>query len=319
MSVGVEASNRARLRRVGQRLGLIVVGLVFGVAVLEATLQIGALLVGFSGASSPAAWVTGKRRVLCVGDSNTYGLYLADRAQAYPQQLERLWNAVPTRTPIEVLNLGYPGTNSSRLVRDLPRMLRILRPDVVIVMVGSNDFWTAPVHSDPSSGMAEQIVQLVERYSRVYQLIHMLGRAFDHRTLEVSYPVQIDGGSAGTARFGDVEFALGWTPGPRRGAEAYPELETNLRALAAIVRAAGSEPIFVTYGSGMWNYGDANRAIRSASAASAVRLVDAAVPIASVCPREPCPDYLFADHHPTGRGYEVIAGAIVRSLDEERQ
>src|SRR3954447_9225811 len=84
--------------------------------------------------------------ILCVGDSNTYGLYLRDRDQeAYPSQLERSWNADPNRTPIEVLNLGYPGVNSSRLIRDLSRMLDVLSPEVVMIMIGSNDYWTASV------------------------------------------------------------------------------------------------------------------------------------------------------------------------------
>lgn len=303
-------------RRIGQRLALALLGAVLGVGALEAALQIGALVLWASGRGTPAAWVSGRRRVLCLGDSNTYGLYLADRADAYPQQLERLWNADPERTPIEVLNLGYPGTNSSKLIHDLPNLLATFRPDVVLMMVGSNDFWTARVPAGPAPDLAHRVVQLVERYSRVYQLTHMLGRAFDNRRLEVDYPVKVNGGAAGTARFGDVEIPLGWTPGRQRGAETYVELEANLRTLADIVRSHGAEPVFVTYASEAWNYGDANRAMRKAAAAAGLRLIDVAVPFAATCPTEPCPDWLFKDHHPTGRGYGIIAGELVRGLGD---
>ena len=59
--------------------------------------------------------------MLCIGDSNTYGLWL-ERSQAYPQQLETLWNERNESPKLEVLNLGFPGTNSSRIVRDLRRV-----------------------------------------------------------------------------------------------------------------------------------------------------------------------------------------------------
>lgn len=296
-----------------RRIALIALGVALGIAVLEVALQLGALALWATGRSMPVSWVGGRRRVLCLGDSNTYGLYLADRADAYPQQLERLWNAAPERSPIEVLNLGYPGTNSSQLTHDLPRMLETMRPDMVIIMVGANDYLTVPVPAGDEAGMGASATQLVERYSRVYQLIYMLRRAFDHRQLEVQ-PGAGHGGSAGTARFGDVEFSLGGQRGRPRGAETYVELEMNLRKLADIARSYGAEPVFLTYASAMWNYGDASRALRKAAAASGVRLIDAALAIAAMCPAEPCPDLLYHDHHPTAGGYRLMAEEVVGEL-----
>lgn len=309
------SSAQTAARRIGQRVALAALGALLGLCVLEVALQIGALVLWATGRPAPSAWLTGRRRVLCLGDSNTYGLYLADRADAYPQQLERLWNASAARTPIEVLNLGYPGTNSSKLIHDLPRLLETFRPDVVLMMVGSNDFWTAPVPAAEAPTVPRRVVQLIERYSRVYQLSHMLGRAFDHRQLAIDYPVRVDGGASGTARYGDVEIGLGWRPGRTRGAETYVELEHNVQRLADIVQNYGAEPIFLTYASQAWNYGDASRAMRKAAAAGGLRLIDVAEPFAAQCPTEPCPEWLYKDHHPTARGYGIIAGELVRGLD----
>jgi lysophospholipase L1-like esterase len=310
--------DRAKACTAVRRLALITLGVGLAIAVLEIGLQLGALALRATGRQTPVSWLGGRRRVLCLGDSNTYGLRLANRADAYPQQLERLWNAAAEHTAIEVLNLGYPGTNSSKLIHDLPRMLETLRPDVVIIMVGANDFWTAPVPPADAAGVSARAFELVERYSRVYQLIYMLRRAFDHRQLEVNYPAGVNGGEAGTARFGDVEFSLGWRrlAQLRAGAETYVQLRTNLLTLAGIVRSFGAEPLFLTYASAMWNYGDASHALRSAAADSGVRVIDAAVPIAAVCPAEPCPDWLYADHHPTAAGYRVMAEEVVRALAE---
>lgn len=314
-SGGTSRPAMPRARAAGRRLALVVLGVGLAIVVLEVALQLGALALWTTGRPTPLSWLGGRRRVLCLGDSNTYGLRLANRGDAYPQQVERLWNAVPERAPIEVLNLGYPGTNSSKLIHDLPRMLETLRPDIVIIMVGANDYWTAPVPAADGAGFDTRAIQWVERNSRVYQLLYMLHRAFDHRQLEVQYPVLINGGSAGTARFGDVEFSLGWKPLKScSGAETYVELETNLRTLADLVRSSGAEPVFLTYASAMWNYGDAARALRNAAAASGVRLIDAAVPIAAVCPAEPCPDWLYPDHHPTAGGYRLMAEEVVRAL-----
>ena len=302
----------ARPSLLARRLALIPLGVVLALGALEAGLQIGALALQLSGQHLPATWLTGRRRILCVGDSNTYGLYLGNRAQAYPQQFARLWNAGGA-PGIEVLNLGYPGTNSSRLRHDMPRMLETFRPDVVIVMVGSNDYWTAPVAADEPADLPGRFVQFFTRHSRVYQLGYMLRRALDGRRLEVIYPVKEHGGSAGVARYGGAEFAMGWSEDHgQRDNEA--ELEADLRGLADLVRAFGAEPVFMTYPSRMSNYGGASRAIRAAAADSATRLVDLAAVFESVCPTEPCPNWLYPDHHPTAAGYAVIAQTLVREL-----
>lgn len=299
-----------------RRLLLVALGVVFAIILLELGLQVGALALRAVGAPSATSWLGANHRVLCVGDSNTYGLYLRDRGQAYPRQLERLWNGNAARTPIEVLNLGYPGTNSSKLVRDLPAMLRTLGPEVVLVKVGSNDFWTVPVPIEEGHRLGDTVAGYLKQYSRVAQLVHMLGRSFDQRQLEVDYPVHQGGGSEGTARFGDTEFPLGWEEAERpRGADAYRDLERNLVRIAEIVRAHGATPVFVTYGSGMWNYGDASRAIRRVATDEGVALVDPAPEIASVCPEEPCPRWLYRDHHPTAAGYELIAKDVVPVLE----
>jgi hypothetical protein len=113
----------SRLGSLAGHLFLVLFGLVLGLLLFELGLQAAAVWMRRDG-QSPVAWVTGRRRVLCLGDSNTYGLSLGDRTDAWPQQLEKLWNAVTPSRPAEVLNPGYPGTNSSRPRRDLPAILR---------------------------------------------------------------------------------------------------------------------------------------------------------------------------------------------------
>ena len=302
-------------RSVLGRLGLLALGVLLGLIVLEAGLQAGAVWMRLGGQTLPSSWVSGNRRVLCLGDSNTYGLYLEDRAKAYPQQLELLWNTVMPTNRIEVLNLGYPGTNSSRLRRDLPHMLEVLRPDVVVVLVGANDCWTAPVPIGEPQGLVTRLGRFVQRHSRLYQLAYMLGRASSANGVEIRNERADKNGGSGTIRFGAAEFSMGFEKGPYR-ADFGADLERNLAAIVELTQGVGAQLVLLTYPSEEWNYGDANRHIRVAAERTGTPLVDTAPVLKPACPREPCPAYLYRDHHPTAQGYGLMALALMRRLLE---
>jgi lysophospholipase L1-like esterase len=77
------------------------------------------------------------KRVICVGDSLTYG-WLVPLKDTYHKQLERLLNA--ENRDVEVLGMGVVGYNAVQeyhLVRD--KVLR-LNPDLVLLQIGPNDF-----------------------------------------------------------------------------------------------------------------------------------------------------------------------------------
>src|SRR6187549_2761818 len=109
-----ERPSRARWRRFAERLGLVCLGLVFALVALEGLLQIGAAYVRETAYDRSSEWVGPARRILCLGDSNTYGT-MVRRPHAYPEVLKKLWNGQAGRTEVDVLNLGIPGMNSSKL------------------------------------------------------------------------------------------------------------------------------------------------------------------------------------------------------------
>lgn len=122
-------------------------GLVLAILVVEGLLQLGAAGARVFGlrAPVPSAAAEGAFRILCVGDSNTYGAGV--RAEdAYPARLEtRLRELVPG-VGFQVLNLGVPGTNSAQVRESLPDYVDRYAPDLLVVLVGVNDYWNA---SDP--------------------------------------------------------------------------------------------------------------------------------------------------------------------------
>jgi hypothetical protein len=159
------------------RVALVLFGTLAGLLLLEGILQISALINRAMQPRIPRTWLSGGQRVLSLGDSNTFGLLLEKPAeQAYPRQFQDQWNARAGATPIEVLNLGVPGMNSSKLRRILPQLLRTMRPDVVTIMVGRERLLDFAGPTDEESERAEHLIDTVWHYSRVFRLAYMLKR-----------------------------------------------------------------------------------------------------------------------------------------------
>lgn len=79
-------------------------------------------------------------RILCFGDSFTYGLG-AGFENSYPVQLEEILNRKAGSKKFKVFNLGVPGYNSSEVTIKLIKAIKDIKPDVAIVLIGENDLW----------------------------------------------------------------------------------------------------------------------------------------------------------------------------------
>ncbi len=87
-----------------------------------------------------------RRRILCYGDSNTYGYdprsYLGGR---YPQSVR--WTALLNTSGREIFNAGENGRCIPRLDGEIEAAARILRrsgAEALVVMLGSNDLLQRP-------------------------------------------------------------------------------------------------------------------------------------------------------------------------------
>jgi lysophospholipase L1-like esterase len=295
MRVGSSESDRswsARIRMVVERLGLATFGVVVALVGLEAALQIGAVAARSSDVraadGAPAAL-----RIVSLGDSNTYGIWVL-KEHSYPLMVHELWNAAPAAPRIEVVNLGYPGNNSSHLRSRFGDVLRLYRPNVVTIMVGVNDFWT----------VAEAAPESVETCAE-----HATGPArWAYREWLWS-----------RSRVYRLLFIAGWWPGKQPARGGVPDwaagLRDNLRAMIECAREVGVEPVLLTYPAHVRSYDAANRNIRAAAAANGVRLVDLAAPFAERCPDDVCP-LLLSDQHPSREGHAFAAAAILPTVAE---
>lgn len=78
-------------------------------------------------------------RILCVGDSSTFGLSV-DQAQTYPAQLQSILNARNNGgRNYRVINGGCAGFTSFQALRFMERWVPRLKPNLIVYSIGYND------------------------------------------------------------------------------------------------------------------------------------------------------------------------------------
>lgn len=298
-----------------QRSLLLLLGLFLSVVLSEGLLQLGALVLRFSGRTAAEQDTGGAElRVLALGDSNTYGLYL-EPDQAYPVVMGRMWQSKWGEGSLDVVNAGVPGANSSKLRDELERLIRTFRPNVVTVMVGVNDLWTESVQTD----LHRTATPPFWKRFRLYTLFRLLtSETTEPRfALEFSNPENLRRGR-GTVRYGEEEFSLGWTRAVPAGIADWPTtLMQNLREMNVQARAAGVHLVLITYASEKQFYGQANRVIRHAARQHNLSLLDVRPSFQRACPAGDCKSLYFKSLHPTEKGHILIARALRRYLERQ--
>lgn len=200
---------------------------------LEIGLRVASAALRHLGSRSDEAPLDGGRRVLCVGDSHTYGSAVP-REGAYPAQLQAYLNRVDPEGRYTVINRGAPGMNSAQAAHLLPWLLRRDDPDIVVLWAGINDAWN---RDDPEGGEAG--LERFVGWSRLYRLVVVL----------VAEPV-VSVDADDQEHFKD---SLRWrsyqwrNAGRRTGAELLETVVRNLERMATTLEAAGRPWIPVTY------------------------------------------------------------------------
>ncbi len=109
-------------------------------------------------------------RILCIGDSNTYGYdprsYIGDRYPAEVRWTDRLTESGAINTgksdALEVINAGINGMTVLRGCSVFPGRVRRTEPDLVIVMLGTNDLLVGTEADDIAERMDGLLAAITE-------------------------------------------------------------------------------------------------------------------------------------------------------------
>lgn len=139
-------------------------------------------------------------RILCYGDSNTYGYdprsYLGGR---YPETVR--WTALLKKQGWSVMDEGQNGRSIPRHTQEIEALARMLRqrgPDIATVMLGSNDLL-----QDPNISAAE-CSERMERFLKA-----LLEQNLPCRLLLIAPPPMVPGAWVGSQKMMETSQCLG--------------------------------------------------------------------------------------------------------------
>ena len=261
------------------RLLSLLLGTCMGLLLMEGTLRALAWLpIGLESrlvAAQPKP--DGEFRIICVGDSNTYGAGVR-RDEAYPARLKAILNHGSSRDSIEVINLGVPGTNSAQLANRLAEYVDVYEPDLVIVLIGVNDFWNPAEMEFRADRSWSQLLHAGLMRSRLYRLVFLtlVGLGEQREALpedDVLLTTQTLGQARGEnspeavheIRHGDRAFRFeNRRIDPVLAVDTHRTvLASNLKRIQRTLDAAAVPLVLPSYASGLSRYGVANAAIEA--------------------------------------------------------
>ncbi len=119
------------------KIGLITLGIFFTLVILEAGLRTaGAAYLFVQQLHNRGSGEGGEFRILCLGESTT----ALGGVNSYPSQMESILNQSLKGKKIKVINRGQVSKNSEDIYRHLQNDLARYKPDLVVTMIGVNDF-----------------------------------------------------------------------------------------------------------------------------------------------------------------------------------
>jgi hypothetical protein len=300
-----------------EHLALVAGGVLVGLVLLEVGFRVLAVVAPQALSRSRPVATDGGVRLMCVGDSHTYGAMVAPEL-AYPEQLERQLRA--HGIPAIVYNLGLPGQSTRQVLERLPHQLAVYRPDVVLVWAGVNNFWNLKGRENDPDGPRHRF-GLNEL--RLYRFLNLLraGRAteeaFEQRRLDAQF---VEGDIVDVHRWriagpgGEELIDMPIVRGNLDPAAVEAVTRDDLVGIARLVRAQNARVAFFAYPfSFTENTRAVNRAIVAVAASEAVPVIDTG-PVAARLQRSRRADVAFKDMHPKPTLYRVIAGEAARRL-----
>ena len=196
---------------------------------------------GFRDAELPTGKDSATLRIVCLGDSWTFGANV-DETYSYPRQLERvLRRRVPHRR-FEVYNLGVMGYSSFQGRQLLARRALALSPDVVVIGFGMNDssvhgYHDADVAGDPTAPSVSRRGLSAIGQAETLRLLHYVALRVRWTPTPLSRRLMTGAKAERAKTRAAYEALAAWTRVP------LDDYQRNLSAMVRLVRDHGGAAI----------------------------------------------------------------------------
>ena len=203
---------------------------------------------GFRTADFEDERADGSFRVVCIGDSWTFGANV-DQSDAFPQRLAALLSAARPGANVEVLNLGVMGYSSRQGLELLRRRLAGLEADVVVIGFAMNDSVVAGWHDRDSVGVEGPDPRGLLQRSEMLRLARYLWQRARYEPWTIGDYLARVSAAAGS----EDELWTGRQAVEQADVEALERLarvspsehEAHLREMLRLVRGRGAEAVLL--------------------------------------------------------------------------
>jgi len=239
-------------------------------------------------------------RIVCLGDSCTYGAGISNDAETYVKRLEKMLNSHNNSSiRYEVINAGVPGYGSFQALMNLQKRVIYWNPDLITVYIGNNNDYE------------------VNRYFDLEPLINLPIFLKINNFLERSYLFQLLKSSLLKLKLFLMKIIFNDFPAKYRRS-AYQVTEEHFLKMAQIARESNFKIIFLNYPylSGnriLVEQAETNQSIERAAKEAKVPLVD----IFKALKSQGGERLFFDTVHPNIVGHKVIAETIFKTILDE--
>jgi|Deesub1362A_J573_1020465.scaffolds.fasta_scaffold11233_2 lysophospholipase L1-like esterase len=293
-----------------QKLLLVTLGLLIVLLIVEGAFRIGGI-IAYKGIEGQPGH-EGAFKILCVGDSSTFGLGATSRSKfSYPAQLQRILEERYPAKKVQVINLGIPGINSTQLANRFEGYILKYNPDVVIVQIGANDWWNLEeshidrfYNTDPLRRLILSIELLLNNL-RVYQFLKLSSQSIRLNRMKVP-----DFPGDESKRIYKTFFA-----DPVKTEALFNIMEENIRKMRDIAHMYDVKSIFVEYH--VDNGGPPHTYLHQIYSEFKVPVVENNDIIFAKAERWGIKVFSEDNWHPNDTGYLLIARSIYNKLVDE--
>jgi lysophospholipase L1-like esterase len=240
-------------------------------------------------------------RILHLGESTTFGLGVEPQ-QAYAAVVADILRQRHPERRFQFFNRGVPGLVTASMLRTLPDKLAELRPDLITILAGANDYNEQLNGLENPDGfwLPSPLASFVHGL-RLYKM----GRL----ALDLTMPgVKLEHGEVIYYRHGASANILYETPSdPAKIAAVTARLEANLEKIITLGHQAGAQVLLVGY----LQVTEENKVLRRVADRAGVLFVSTFIDR----DRRPADLFIADGWHPSPAGHRHIAEAIVNAIE----